>query len=385
MTSKERHEIRYQRRKTKREERKRKRAEEIGNFEEVFSFNNLYKATSKICKNVRWKQSTQNFERHSISKTAKNLKKLKENWKPKSYKHFVINERGKTREIDAPHIEDRQIHKVLTKNVMLPLYQPILTSNNGASLENKGIRFSRERLIKDLKYHYKKYGFDGNIILLDFKKYFPNADHNILYNRHNKLIYDNEMRNIVDAIVRLQKSNKGLPLGIEPSQLEMVAYASDLDNFIKCQLSIKCFGKYMDDYYIIVPPEKNVDEILEKIKIKAKECKLIINCHKTKVIKFGTPFRYCKIKYIITNTGKIITRCSPKSIQILRRKIKKFNKMWIERRIDEKDIYASMNSSFAYVESFNDHNRVLELRRLFYSLFNFSCEKQEYFSKYAIY
>lgn len=379
MTSAERHEGRYQRRKAKREENKRKRAEDIGSFEEVFSFGNLYKATNKICRNVRWKRSTQSFENHAISRTAKNYKRIQKGWKPQSYKHFVINERGKTREIDAPYIEDRQIHKILTKDIMLPLYQPILISNNGASLENKGIRFSREKLISDLQYHYRKYGFNGHIILLDFKKYFPNADHNALYNRHQKLIYDPRMRDIADAIVELQKGNKGLPLGIEPSQLEMVTYASDLDNFIKCQLSIECFGKYMDDYYIIIPPDKDPNIILNKIKDKAVECKLVINHQKTKVIKFGTPFRYCKIKYIITDTGKIVTRCSPKSVQILRRKIRKFHKLWIEGKISPDDLYMSIDSSFSYIESFYDHNVVLELRRLFYALFGFSCEKRENF------
>ena len=102
MTRAERREGRYQRRKAKREENKRKRAEQLGTFDEVFSYSNLYNAVSKICQNVRWKQSAQNFERHAISKTAVNYNKLQSGWKPQSYKHFTINERGKTREIDAP-------------------------------------------------------------------------------------------------------------------------------------------------------------------------------------------------------------------------------------------------------------------------------------------
>lgn len=372
MTSEERREIRYQRRKAKREENKRKRAEKNGNFEDIFSFEKLYEATPKICKGVRWKQSTQNFERHALSKTAINFKKLQKGWQPQKYKHFIINERGKTREIDAPHIEDRQIHKVLAKQAMLPLYQPVLIYNNGASLEGKGISFSRENLKEDLRYHYKNYGFNGHIILLDFKKYFPNAQHSVIYGLHNKLIYDNEIRAVADSIIKLQKSDKGLPLGIEPSQLEIITYATDLDNFIKCQLSIKCFGKYMDDYYIIVPPDMDVYKVFEKIENKAKEGKLIINYHKTKIIKFGTPFRYCKVKYIITDTGKVITRCNPRSIQVLRRKIKKFHQMWLNKEISKEDLISSMNSSFSYIENFNDHNRVLELKRLFFKLFGFS-------------
>ena len=55
MTSAERREGRYQRRRAKREENKRKRAEQLGTFDKVFSYGNLYNAASKICRNVRWK------------------------------------------------------------------------------------------------------------------------------------------------------------------------------------------------------------------------------------------------------------------------------------------------------------------------------------------
>ena len=85
MTSAERREGRYQRRKAKREGNKRKRAEDIGSFEEVFSFGNLYKATNKICRNERWKRSTQSFENHAISRTAKNYKRIQKGWKPQPY------------------------------------------------------------------------------------------------------------------------------------------------------------------------------------------------------------------------------------------------------------------------------------------------------------
>ena len=44
MNSKERHELRYRRRKARRDEKKRRLAEEYGDFNKVFTFENIYAA-----------------------------------------------------------------------------------------------------------------------------------------------------------------------------------------------------------------------------------------------------------------------------------------------------------------------------------------------------
>ena len=55
MTSEERKEGRYQRRCARREAKRRARSEACGSFEQVFSYENLYKAGLACCKGVRWK------------------------------------------------------------------------------------------------------------------------------------------------------------------------------------------------------------------------------------------------------------------------------------------------------------------------------------------
>lgn len=125
MTSKERHEARFQRRKAERWRKKQERSLAVGTMADVFSYSDLYKAGKQCCNGVRWKNSTQRFEMHLFSGTARRRKLLLDKmWNPCPYVHFVISERGKTRPIDAPRIQDRQIHKVYTKKVLLPLYLP---------------------------------------------------------------------------------------------------------------------------------------------------------------------------------------------------------------------------------------------------------------------
>lgn len=146
---------RYERRKAKREANRLQRSLDVGGLKEVFTFHDLYKAGKQCCNAVRWKNSTQKFELHMFSGTARRRRLLLEHkWVPTAYVHFVISERGKTRLIDAPRIQDRQIHKVFTQKVLLPLYLPSMIWNNGASLPGKGFEFSKQELRKDLRYHF---------------------------------------------------------------------------------------------------------------------------------------------------------------------------------------------------------------------------------------
>ncbi len=317
---------------------------------------------------------------HLFSGTARRRKQiLDKTWKPNAYVHFVISERGKTRPIDAPRIQDRQVHKVYTQKVLLPIYLPSMIYNNGASLPGKGFEFSKRELRKDLRWHFRHYGRAGNIILIDFKQFFPSVSHAEIFKRHEALILNRELRQVGDDVVNTVPGGRGLPLGVEPSQAEMIAFPSALDNYIKCQLGIKCAGHYMDDYYIIVPPELDPKEVMRLVVEKAESMKLTISKSKSRIVPLTKPFRYCKAKYRLTETGKVVVNGNRDGIKRARRKIKAFHKKIAEGEMSYEDLWTSVNGILAYFDGYNDHNRVLRLRRLFYAIFGFSPEKIENF------
>lgn len=204
---------RYERRKAKRDARRIQRSIDVGGLNDVFTFHDLYVAGKKCCNGVRWKNSTQRFEMHLFSGTASRRKILMEQkWKPGGYVHFMLSERGKTRPIDAPRIQDRQIHKVYTQKVLLPLYLPSMIWNNGSSLRGKGFEFSKRELRENLRYHFRRYGRDGNVILLDFRKFFPSVSHEMVFERHKKFLLNDDIRKVGDDIVNTVQGGKGLPL-----------------------------------------------------------------------------------------------------------------------------------------------------------------------------
>lgn len=376
---------RYERRRVERATKRLQRSIEVGGVKDVFTFHDLYAAGKQCCNGVRWKNSTQRFEMHLFSTTAKARKALLEsNWKPGGYYRFTLNERGKTRVIDAPNIRDRQVQKVYTHKVLLPLYLPSMIWNNGASLPGKGFEFSKQELRKDLRYHFRRYGRDGNVILLDFQQFFPTASHEVVLERHKQLLLNDDIRKIGDDIIHSVPGGKGLPLGVEPSQAEMIAFPSALDNYIKCQLSLKCAGHYMDDYYIIVPPDRNPKEIMRLVVTKAKSLHLTVSTSKSRIVPLTKPFRYCKAKYMLTETGKVIVNGNRDSMKRARRKIKAFYHKIENGEMTYEDLWPSINGILAYFESYNDHGRVLRLRRLFYAIFGFSPEKIENFRERGI-
>lgn len=239
MTSEERRQARYERRKAKREQRKQTRSDALGGIGKVFSYRKMFYYGKKCCNNVRWKQSTQNFERHLFSGTAARRKKIiQETWKPQKCAHFTLCERGKVRPIDAPHIADRQIHKTMCKEVLVPLYSPGMIYDNGASQTGKGLHWHFKRLKKHLSWHFRRYGREGAVLLIDLKGFFPNAPHRLIYQRHEQLILDKDLKKLADTMIRYSPcptAGRGMPLGVEVSQQEMVALPSAVDNWLKCQ------------------------------------------------------------------------------------------------------------------------------------------------------
>lgn len=380
MNSNDRKLSRYKRRQQRRLDRKIKRNEEIGDLNTIFNYKDLFLAGKKGCRGVRWKCSVQNFELHLFSGTAIRLKRVREGiWKPGKYYNFLIDERGKIRDVDAPTIQDKQVEKLFTKKVLLPAYQPQLIYNNGASLPGKGFSFTKRELKKDLIEFFRLYGKNGYIILFDGKHFFPSASHDIIIENHERYILNEDFKRLGYEIIKASGREVGLPLGIEPSQVEMINYPTKLDNYMKCQLELHYAGHYMDDFYILVPPYLDPHEVLDKVMEKAKENKLTLSKHKTVIKPLTKPFRFCKAKYFLTDTGKVVVQGNRKSAGRNRHKILAFYRMVQEGKMSFESLYISVNSMLAYMKQYDDHNKLMKLKRLFYSLFQFDCENLETF------
>lgn len=370
MTSEERREARYRRRQARRRRNRQARSDRLGGLEGAFSYHTMFKYGKKCCNGVRWKASTQNFELHLFSGTAKRRREvLTGKWKPGKTVSFPLCERGKFRIIDAPHITDRQIHKVLTKEVLAPLYCPGMIYDNGASQKGKGLHFHYKRLKEHLRWHYRRYGRTGAMFLMDFHHFFPEAPHALIYERHRELILDPDLRALADLVVAAVPGGVGMPLGVEPSQQEMVALPSFLDNWMKCQLSIHGMSHYMDDYDAVLESRERAERVKAEAIRRAEAKGLQVNRNKCHVISLDKPFRFCKAKFQILPSGRIITHGCRDGMKRARRKMRYFRQQVDAGKKTVEQVAEWLEGPIAYYEQFNDHGRVLKLRRLYYALF----------------
>lgn len=253
--------------------------------------------------------------------------------------------------------------------------------NNGASLEGKGFHFSLKMLKRDLGRHFRRYGREGYVILMDFEKFFPSAPHKAVYARHIRLLRDTRVQMLADDMIGFTGGDRGLPLGVEVSQIEMIGLPSPLDNYIKCQLGIKGMGHYMDDYYILVPPDKDPQKVLAKVVARAREVGFSVSLAKTQVRPLSRPFRYCKAKFTLSATGRVTVNGSRDSVKRARRKIRAFRAKLTAGEMTFVDVRTSVQSSLAYFGGYDDHGRVLRLRRLFYAVYGFSAEENQNFKQ----
>ena len=147
-------------------------------YDRMLDANNLYTAFLRAKQGSSWKASVQKFEAGILRNINILIKTLKnKSYEQKPFFEFTLRERGKIRHIRSIHISDRVVQRCLCDNILVPTISPKLIYDNGASVKNKGISFSRNRLTTHLTRYIRKHGTDGYILLIDFSKFFDNINH----------------------------------------------------------------------------------------------------------------------------------------------------------------------------------------------------------------
>lgn len=346
-------------------------------LEELFTLENLNNAFYKSSRLSYWKESTQRYNANLLINNIKLQKDLlNREYRISDTNNFSIHERGRLRNIEAPPQRDRIVQKVLCEKVLIPQISKYLIYDNYASLKDRGTAFARKRIDIILRRYLNEYGENGYILKIDIKKYFENIDHNILKMMiREKITASEEVLDLIDYIIDTSSdSDKGLNLGAEAPQILAVYYLSPVDNLVKTVKGTKgCYGRYMDDIFIISNSKEELKKILNEIQEQLSLLKLEINYKKTSIIKLTHGFTLLQIRYSIIN-NKIIKRPTHDKIARERRRIKKYKRLCDLGLMSEIDAYNSYKSWRNALKK--DCNRcyksIQSLDRLFNSLFRVS-------------
>lgn len=164
--------------------------EDTGNI--VYDLNSLYDAYLAAKKNSDWKPQVQKYEMDFLPHIVDSKADLRNRtYQSKESTEFIIHERGKTRPITGLQMSDRVIRHSLCDNVLTPALLSHMIYDNGASLKNKGIDFSRRRFEEHLHKYYREHKSNkGYILLMDYSKFYDNIPHDTAYNAVAKCVDD---------------------------------------------------------------------------------------------------------------------------------------------------------------------------------------------------
>lgn len=318
-------------------------------FEEVFSYEHLFDCAKECCNGVRWKESTQNFELNIAMWVSRLYEQLHNGtYKSKGFTNFYIHERGKLRYIQAVHISERCVQKCLCKYCLKPMLIPKLIYDNSASIKGKGTHFALKRLKKHLSYHFKKHGRKGGILLIDYKSYFPSIMHETLKEMLRKEIQDDRIYRLCAMFIDCFDGDCGLGLGSEMSQICAIYYTNEIDHYIKEQLHIKGYGRYMDDSYLIHEDIEYLKYCKETISKMSEKYGLRLNTKRTRIVRLTDTFSYLKKRIFITESGRIVMRLTRDNIKRRRRVIRATKEKGEDYRANNKSWRGSVRKFDAY-------------------------------------
>ena len=168
---------------------------------------------------------------------------LNKSYIPNNYNTFKIFE-PKERIIAAASFRDRIVHHAIILSTE-EYFEKFQIYHSYACRKNKGTHKAiLYALNKSKKYKY--------YLKMDIRKYFDSVNHTILKEKLRLLFYDVDLLNLLDKIIDSYEieRNLGIPIGNLTSQYYANYYLGFMDHFIKEELQVKPYVRYMDDFLL---------------------------------------------------------------------------------------------------------------------------------------
>lgn len=379
--------------------------------------NYLYNSMRCSIKGSKWKPETQIFRMNYLHELRKLQIELRTPtvssgnvaiYETGRIKNFLIAERGKPRYISGNIIRDRIVRHSFVDNILYPQLTKYLIYENCASIQGKGITKQRDILDKQLRSYYNthNHSYKGYILLGDFSKFFDNIRHDIFLEDVKSKIKDDYAMMLLKTILKsfeidvscltdeeysscLEEKfdslaylsipdeyktgekfmQKSVNIGDHTAQVIGVYYPTPIDNYVKIVNSIKYYGRYMDDFYIISESKEKLLVLLDGIKEIANKLGLFLNEKKTRIVKLESGFTFLQTKYVPKESGYVIKKINKKRIICMKRKLRKLAKKMDDGEVSYDLIYDMYNSWICNYKNLMTIKQRESLDSLYNSLF----------------
>ena len=229
-------------------------------FEQVVSLENLFAAAHKAMRGKRGKIPVARCF-GELEKTVVGVRDdlVAGTWQPGEYFYFTITD-PKEREVAAAPFRDRIVHHALVR-VLEPIFDPRFIADSYACRPGKGTHAGLARAHQFTKrYRY--------CLKCDIQKYFPHIDHALLRQQIERAVGDRRVLEVIDRILASHTDGvaqewsdsgdlfsvverpRGLPIGNLTSQFFANIQLHPLDVFVKHELRVKGYLRYVDDFLL---------------------------------------------------------------------------------------------------------------------------------------
>jgi retron-type reverse transcriptase len=229
-------------------------------FDQIVLLENLFAAARKAMRGKRGKTPAAACFA-DLEKVVVDLRDelVSGSWRPGDYYYFTITD-PKEREVAAAPFRDRIVHHALVR-VLEALIDPRFIEDSFACRKGKGTHAAMARA----QQFTKRYRY---CLKCDIQKYFPSMDHVLLRAQIERVIADPQVLEVVDHILashvdaveqewpsaedllHVVERPRGLPIGNLTSQFFANIYLHPLDLFVKHDLRVKGYVRYVDDFLL---------------------------------------------------------------------------------------------------------------------------------------
>lgn len=219
------------------------------------------------------------------------------------YKEFTVREKKFRHVVDAP-MKDRVVHWLLYE-YLLPIWQPRFIADTFGNLPGRGTHAAVRRLAEFTR-------APANVwaLQLDISKYFYSVNHSLLKARVLRYIGDQDIRTLLVSLVDSFRTDgqydhlfpadgmyrrtrdKGMPIGNLSSQLFANVFLNDFDHWVKQDMRVRAYVRYVDDMVILASTRQELLDISASIVDKLASDGLTIHPRKIRLAPTadGIPF-----------------------------------------------------------------------------------------------
>jgi retron-type reverse transcriptase len=263
-------------------------------FDSVCSFENLAAAARKAWKGKRNRKPAAEFYARFESEIVSLKEELVSgSYQPGAYRYFQIHD-PKVRTVAAAPFRDRVVHHALVR-VLEPIFEKRFIEDSFACRKGKGTHAAMRRAHSFTKRY-------RHALKCDIAKYFPSMDHEILMAEIGRVIGDRRVLGLVAQILgshcdarekvwepggdlfSVRERRRGLPIGNLTSQFFANIYLNPLDHFVKHDLRVRGYVRYVDDFVLFGNDRAELKRRARAVREKVEALRLSIHPDKYRLV-----------------------------------------------------------------------------------------------------